>query len=670
MERRQIKEILIAGLLPDFLEKPVFWFQENKQKILRAAKTRLFFKKNILFLEKDQIFRLSELLRKLDEFGYEKVEKAEDIGEFSHKGSLVEIFPVNSNHLFRIEFFGNAIETIEIIGEDIDEKSAKKRLKKKLKSQRIFSGLKGLKTGDFVVHLDHGVAKFLGKEQPEVSNKEKNAKESAKIDANQSYYLLEYAQDDKLYVPVGLERKLSAYAGFAEPKISRLNSPLWQKIKRKAREKAAKMAKELLAIYAKREIAARPPWANDSEIDRELISNFPFEETRGQTAAIAEIKQDLRGKKPMDRIICGDAGFGKTETALRTMVKAAVSGQQSAMICPTTILADQHYQNFRQRIKKLPLKIELLSRLQTKGKQKEILIKLKSGEIDIVIGTHRLLAKDIQFKNLQLLVIDEEQRFGVRQKEKFKKARAQLDILSLSATPIPRTLYLALSSLRNISFIQTAPPGRKIIKTKIAPWSGKIVKEAIEFELARGGQVYYLCAKIEGIAKAKMFLEQIMDKNRRAKTWRIGILHGRMKEREIISAMANFKAKKVDILVVTTIIETGIDFANVNTLITADASRLGLAQAYQIRGRIGRSPIQAFAYFLYPKRLSAKASLRLKALKETEELGAGYKIAKKDLEIRGAGNILGKEQAGSVNAVGLNLYCQMIAAQIEKIKNP
>ena len=364
----------------------------------------------------------------------------------------------------------------------------------------------------------------------------------------------------------------------------------------------------------------------------------------------------------MDRLLCGDVGFGKTEVALRAMIKVVKSGYQVAMICPTTILANQHFQNFKERLKNLPIRISLLSRLQSKREQKEIIEKLKKGEIDILVGTHRILSKDVSFKNLGLLVIDDEQRFGVLQKEKLKKLRSSLDVLSLSATPIPRTLYLSLCSLRDISLIQTPPKGRLAVKTFIEPFSEKIIKKAIENEISRKGQVYYLHNRVETIRVAKEFLQNLIP---RAK---FGIAHGRLKERDLIKVMTEFQKGKIDVLVATTIIENGLDFPNVNTLIVADATRLGLAEAYQIRGRIGRSNLQAFAYFLYGSHLTERAKERLKALKEAKELGSGYKIALKDLEMRGAGNILGKEQSGNINRVGLNLYCQMLSGAIEKLK--
>ncbi|MDO8663287.1 MAG: helicase-related protein [Candidatus Wildermuthbacteria bacterium] len=638
-----LDKILIVSITPYFLEKGNVWFEENAKQISETAKTQSFFKDNTLFLEKGQKANLSEILRKIDELGYEKVLQVSEPGEFSHQGGVIDVFPVNLNHAVRFDFLGNKIENIEQrpIGVK-DEKTAKEILKRRLKSQKLFSDLKGIKPGDYLVHLDHGIGRFGAIEN--------------------NYYILEYASNDRLYVPIGLERKLSRYVGFADPKISRLGSSLWQKTKKIIKEETEKLAKELLEIYARRETAQRPPYLPDDEIDAQLAAGFPYEETPDQAQTMEEIRKDLEKSEPMDRIVCGDVGFGKTEIALRTMVRAVKSGYQTALLCPTTILANQHHQNFKERLKNLPIRAAALSRLQTKKEQKEIIDGLKLGKIDIIIGTHRILSGDINFKNLGLLVIDDEQRFGVRQKEKFKKMRASLDVLSLSATPIPRTLYMALSSLKEVSLIQTPPEGRLAIKTFVLAFKEKTIKEAIENELEKGGQVYYLHNRVETIGMVKKFLEKLVP------AAKFGIVHGRLNERELLKVMQDFGNKKLDILLATTIIENGLDIPNVNTLIVADSMRLGLSQAYQIRGRIGRSRTQAFAYFLYPQRLSPLAKQRLQALKEAEELGSGYRIALKDLEIRGAGNILGKEQSGNVNRVGLNLYCQILSEAIERLK--
>lgn len=661
----QIDKVLICSITPYFLEKGLFWFEENLNKILETRKTQSFFEDNTLYLTKNQKVNLSQILRKLDEMGYEKMLGVQDPGEFSQRGGILDVFPINSNQAVRFEFLGNRIENIEKLPIEVkNEKTAKEFLKKKLKSQKFFSDLRGLKPGNYLVHLDHGIGFY---NQRLTIN-------------NQQYYQLEYAANDKLYVPIGLERKLSRYVGFIEPKISRLGSLIWQKTKRKIKIDTEKTAKELLEIYAKRTISSRPPYLPEDEIDFQLASSFQYEETSDQIETLEDIKKDLEKEEPMDRIVCGDVGFGKTEVALRTIIRAVKSGYQAAMICPTTILANQHFQNFKGRLKNLPVKIAMLSRLQSKKYQREIINDLKNGKVDAVVGTHRILSNDVEFKNLGLLIIDDEQRFGVKQKEKLKKIRTSLDVLSLSATPIPRTLYMALSSLKNISLIQTPPKGRLPVKTFILPFSEKTIKKAIENEISRGGQVYYLHNRVETIETVKNCLENLVP------AARIDIVHGRMKEKDIIKVMNRFsgysdgrvlisrgRRPKValfgcDVLVATTIIENGLDLPNVNTLVAADSTKLGLAQAYQIRGRIGRSHIKAFAYFLYPQRLTHLAKERLTALKEAEELGSGYKIALKDLEIRGAGNVLGKEQSGNINKVGLNLYCQMLSEAVERLR--
>jgi transcription-repair coupling factor (superfamily II helicase) len=649
----ELNSILIAGLTPYFLEKGNFWFEKNLKDLLQAKQTQSFFEDNLIFLEKGRQIKFSELLRKLSEMSYEIVQNISEPGEFSRYGGTIEIFPINCLQAVRIEFYGNIIENIERLPILIEnEDRAKKRLKTKLKNQKIYSQLDNLKIGDYLVHLDHGIARYLG--QTSISQNKEII----------NYYILEYAQGDKLYIPIGLERKLSRYIGFAEPKISRLSTPTWLKTKRKIKAETEKLAAELLLIYAKRQIATRPVYTNDAELDQEIRETFPYIETLDQAQAIIDINKDLEESVlPMDRIVCGDVGFGKTEIALRTIMKGVSNNRQTAMICPTTILASQHYQNFKSRLANLPVKIALMSRLQSKQEQKDIIEKLKSGKIDILVGTHRLLSSDVEFKNLGILVIDDEQRFGVEQKEKLKKIRPALDILSLSATPIPRTLYLALSSLKNITIIKTPPPQRLPIKTFIKPWSEKIIKENIEKEIVRQGQVFYLHNKVQTIEAVKEFINKLVPKAK------IETIHGKMSESKLLKVMSDFQAKKIDVLVATTIIENGIDLPNANTLIVSDATRLGLSQAYQIRGRVGRSNIQAFSYFLYPNKLSELAKKRLTALKNAKELGSGYKIALRDMEIRGAGNILGKEQAGTINQVGLNLYCQMLSDAVEKIKN-
>jgi transcription-repair coupling factor (superfamily II helicase) len=641
-------QLLVVSITPYFLEKEVFWFQENLEEILKSQKTQQFFQDNTVFLQQGQSYNLSEFLRKLDEMGYERVFLVQDPGEFSQKGGVIEIFPINMMDAVRLDFLGNTIETIQQLDIKIeDEEKSKELLKKKLKSQKLFSDLKNLKTGDYLVHLDHGVGKFTGIE---------------KI-SEQDYYVLAYAKEDKLFVPVGLERKLSRYVGFSDPVVARLGSAIWQSTKRKIKEDIEKLAKELLDLYAKKEHITRPAYTNDKELEAQLTAGFAYQETPDQLQAIEDIKKDLHQEKPMDRIVCGDVGFGKTEIAMRAAFLAGVSGCQTAIICPTTILAAQHFSNFKKRFEKLPFNIALLSRLQTKKEQQKIIKEINEGNVDIVIGTHRVLSNDITFKNLQLLIIDDEQRFGVKQKEKLRQKNPALDMLSLSATPIPRTIYLALSSFKNISLMQTPPQGREAIVTNILPYQSQKIKEAIQFELSRGGQVYFLHNRVETIAKTTKRLQKFLP------SANISAIHGRMQEKELIKIMDNFQKNKSNVLVATTIIENGIDLPNVNTIIIEDASRLGLSQAYQIRGRVGRSHIKSFAYLFHPQKLTDIARERLKALSEANELGKGYQIAIKDLELRGAGNILGREQSGSINKIGLNLYCQMLAESVEKLRN-
>jgi transcription-repair coupling factor (superfamily II helicase) len=636
------RQLLIAGLTPFFLEKGLLWFEQNSKELSA--------REDCLTLKEGQEIPLTELLQKLARLGYERTHQTEFPGEFSQQGGLVDVFPLNSRPARRIEFLGDKIETISSLPiENIDEDKVRKVLRAKLRSQKLFSGLNNLRPGDYIVHLDHGVGRFAGTVSLSL----------------QDYYVLEYAQNDKLYVPFGLERKLSRYIGFTQPSIYRLGGVSWQRTKGKVKEEVEKFARELLQVYAQRETAVRPPYTLDSEIESALERNFPFQETEGQLKALDEIRKDLLKTKPMDRLLCGDVGFGKTEVALRAMLWTVLSGYQAALLCPTTILVNQHFQNFKERLKGLPIALSFLSRLQTKKEQKEILEKLASGKIDIVVATHRLLSKDMEasFSKLGLLVIDDEQRFGVRQKEKLKKLRSSLDVLSLSATPIPRTLYLALSSLREMSFIQTPPEGRLPVKTFVLPWSKETIKQALSKEIGRGGQVYYLHNRVATIGQTKEFL---------ARLWpglRISVVHGRLKEKELIGAMAEFRTGKANLLLATTIIENGLDLANANTLLVEDASQLGLSQAYQLRGRVGRDRQQASAYFLHPYRLSPLAKQRLEALKQAEALGSGWQVALKDLEIRGAGNILGKEQSGNVNQVGLNLYCQMLAEAVAKARS-
>jgi transcription-repair coupling factor (superfamily II helicase) len=652
LTNKNLNQLLIVSITPYFLDKGLLWYQENLQKILDAQRTQNFFEDNTIFLKKDHSIKITDFLRKLDDMGYEKVFKVSDPGEFAQRGGVIDIFPINMANAVRLDFLGNEVDNITTINQEINFDKSREILKKKIKAQKIFSlaghtELKGLKTGDCLVHLDHGIGKFS---------------EISKIKEIE-YYVLEYAQGDKLYVPIGLERKLSRYVGFTDPAISRLGSSLWQKTKRKIKEEVEKFAKELLSLYAQKELVQRPIYIEDKELETKFKQNCPFEETPDQLQSIEDIKNDLSKTKPMDRIVCGDVGFGKTEVAMRTALLACINNKQTALICPTTILANQHFSNFKQRFSGLPIKIAMLSRLQTSSEQENILADLKIGKIDIIIGTHRILSNDIEFSNLQLLIIDDEQKFGVKQKERLRQLKNSLDVLSLSATPIPRTIYLALSSLKNISLMQTPPQGRQAIKTEVLQYNNKSIKKIINAELQRKGQIYFLHNRVATIeAKAKE-LQLLCPKTK------ISVIHGKILEKKLIEIINNFSKQKTNLLLATTIIENGLDIANVNTIIIEDATRLGLSQAHQMRGRVGRSNTKSYAYFMYnTKKLTSIARERLKALEDAQELGSGYKIAIKDLELRGAGNILGREQSGAINKVGLNLYSQILSEAIEKFK--
>ena len=656
----EVNQLLIVGITPYFLDKEFFWFEENLQSILEARNSQNFFEDNIIFLEKDHSYQFSQFLRKLDEMGYERVFKVSDPGEFSQRGGIVDVFPVNITNAVRLDFLGNEVDGIKILDIKIsDEKKSKDILKKRLKSQKLFSELKGLKPGDYLVHLDHGIGKFIGIEK--FSRPSGIPPEAGQF--SQEYYVLEYAEEDKLYVPLGLERKLSRYVGFQDPKVSRLGSSLWQKTKRKIKEDVEKLAKELLQLYAQKEASERTPYIEDKELESQFKSGFSFQETPDQMQAIEDIKNDLQKTKPMDRIVCGDVGFGKTEVAMRTALLASINNRQTALICPTTILANQHFNGFKKRFERLPVRIAMLSGLQNKSEQKKIIKDLKEGKIDILIGTHRLLSKDVEFKNLQLLIIDDEQKFGVKQKEKLRQMKSSLDVLSLSATPIPRTIYLALSSLKNISLMQTPPIGRQAIKTEVLAYSEKAIKKIINEELKRKGQIYFLHNRVQTIETRAEELKKLCPNAK------ISLIHGGMPEKKLIKIMDDFQNEKTNVLVATTIIENGLDLPNVNTIIIEDSTRLGLSQAHQIRGRVGRSGTKSFAYFMYNENsIPPLAKKRLEALEDAQELGAGYRIAIRDLELRGAGNILGKEQSGAINKIGLNLYSQMISEAIEKFK--
>jgi transcription-repair coupling factor (superfamily II helicase) len=508
--------------------------------------------------------------------------------------------------------------------------------------------------GELVVHVDHGIARFAGMRLLESEG------------AHREYLELEYAEGDKLFVPVeSLDRVQKYLGGEIEPSLHRLGTGDWSRARSRARKVVQDVADELLKVYALREARPGIAFAPDSAWQQELESSFPYEETADQLAALAEIKADMESDKPMDRLLCGDVGFGKTELALRAAFKAAMSGKQVALLAPTTVLAQQHFHVFTERLKSFPVTVEMLSRFVDDETQARTLEGLKAGQVDIVVGTHRLLQRDVRFKRLGLLIVDEEHRFGVMQKERLKKLRAQLDVLSLSATPIPRTLHMAVGGIRDMSVIQTPPEERQPIKTYVTADDDELVKEAITRELQRGGQVYFVHNRVRSIQRAADRVRDLVPKAR------VIVGHGQMPEDQLAHVMVEFESAKHDVLVCTTIIESGLDIPNVNTILVEQADRFGLAQLYQLRGRVGRSGRRAYAYFLYdPRRsLTENADKRLDVISGLHELGQGFKIALRDLEIRGAGNLLGTEQHGAIAAVGFEMYLQMLQSAVGKLRS-
>jgi transcription-repair coupling factor (superfamily II helicase) len=530
----------------------------------------------------------------------------------------------------------------------------KKRVTRFKEGLRIASYLE-LREGDYVVHIHHGIGLYRGL-----------AKLKASDGAVRDYLLLEYAEGDRVYVPSDQVDRVQKYigAGAEAPAVHRLNSGDWQRATKRARKQVQEMAGELIRLYAERHAADRAPYAPDSPWQHEMESAFPYEETPDQLKAIEEIKQDLEKRHPMDRLICGDVGYGKTEVAMRAAFKVVDGGRQVAVLCPTTILAQQHLNTFRDRFAPYPIAVEMVSRFVRPAEAARILQGLADGTIDIVIGTHKLLGKTVKFANLGLLIVDEEQRFGVTHKERIKQMRKSVDVVTLSATPIPRTLHMSMSGIRDLSLINDPPEGRRPIATYIREYDDELVREVILRELDRKGQVYFISNRVEGIYHVAERLRTMLPQAR------IAVAHGQMHEDDLEEVMLGFYHRDYDILVCTTIVESGLDVPNVNTIVVDNADRLGMAQLYQLRGRVGRSDRQGYAYLLTrkDKSLSEIAEKRLAALQEFSELGSGYKIALRDLEIRGAGNLLGREQSGTVSEIGFDLYTQLLSQAIQELK--
>lgn len=607
----------------------------------------------------------------LVEYGYHGAKRVAEEGDFARLGDTLTVFPVTFEFPVRIELSGNRVEKIRSVDpvsfETIEEHSVsiilpiKGIYAKKIKRRTVSSGEESpidnfvdIEPGDYIVHIDHGIGRYLGLEK-------------VKVDAKYvDHFVVEYADGDKLYVPFADLDKVQKYLGFEKrlPKLNKLGSKLWKRAKEKAKSGVYKVAVELLELQAKREAMRGHAFSGDTQWQNELESAFPYKETPDQTKSSVEVKADMESARPMDRLLCGDVGYGKTEVALRAAFKALMDNKQVAILVPTTILAEQHLNTFTERMKKYPVYIEMLSRFRTRAEQERIAKGVADGTVDIIIGTHRLLAQDIKFKDLGLVIIDEEQRFGVRHKEHLKNLRLTVDVLTLTATPIPRTLYLALMGGRDISVINTPPLERLPVETIVTHYDDALIREAMMREKKRGGQIFFVHNRIEDIDRIAQSVKSLVPEVS------IVVGHGQMSERQLEDVMVKFIKGKVDCLISTTIIESGIDIPNANTIIINRADTFGLADLYQLRGRVGRFTRSAHAYLLIPKNFvpTAESQKRLVAIKKFQELGSGFKLAMEDLQIRGAGNLLGLEQSGYINAVGFDLYCRLLKSAIQTFK--
>ncbi|NMD72195.1 transcription-repair coupling factor [Bacillus sp. DNRA2] len=615
-----------------------------KAEIERWAKGKY----TVLFIGPNQE-RVEKLQRVLEDYGIETA--------VNRKGQDLLIGKIQIAEGNLLSGFELPIQKLAVITEEelFNKRTAKKSTRRqKLSNAERIKSYSELRVGDYVVHVNHGIGKYLGIETLVINGVHKD------------YLHIRYQGSDKLYVPVEQIDLVQKYVGSEgkEPKVYKLGGTDWKRVKKKVESSVQNIADDLIKLYAEREAAKGHAFSPDGDMQREFEIAFPYQETEDQIRSINEIKKDMERERPMDRLLCGDVGYGKTEVAIRAAFKAIADGKQVAFLVPTTILAQQHYETLRERFGDNPINIGLLSRFRTRKEQQETMKGLKAGTVDIVVGTHRLLSKDITYRDLGLLIIDEEQRFGVTHKEKIKQLKTNVDVLTLTATPIPRTLHMSMLGVRDLSVIETPPENRFPVQTYVMEYNGGLAREAIERELARDGQVYFLYNRVEDIERKAEEISMLVPDAR------VTYAHGQMSENELESVMLGFLEGEFDVLVSTTIIETGVDIPNVNTLIVFDADRMGLSQLYQLRGRVGRSNRVAYAYFTYRKDkvLTEVAEKRLQAIKEFTELGSGFKIAMRDLSIRGAGNLLGAEQHGFIDSVGFDLYSQMLKEAIEARK--
>ncbi len=569
-------------------------------------------------------------------------------------GGTVFLTAASTGEIERFADICREYEVPYVLGDLFDVTPTVERPSRKIRTSGFFGDFAELKPGDYVVHVDHGIGQFEGLRQIESGGH------------SGEFMLLRYADDARLYVPLERMDLVQNYRVLegTHPPLDKLGGTVWNSRKTRARKSVEDMADQLLALYAQRKTTEGFAFSPDGNFQREFEDAFEFEETTDQVTAISDIKRDMERAEPMDRLLCGDVGYGKTEVAMRAAFKTVMDNKQVAILAPTTVLTFQHFETFKKRFAAFPARIEMLSRFRSAAEQKKILADLEAGKVDVVIGTHRLLSKDVKFADLGLLVVDEEQRFGVAHKERLKEMRKNVDALALSATPIPRTLHMSLVGLRDMSVIETPPRDRLAIQTVVAPFQEELVQSAIETELARDGQVFFIHNRVESIYSLGAMVAKLVPKAR------VVVAHGQMAEKELESVMLKFIRDEADVLVATTIVENGLDIPRANTILINRADRLGLAELYQLRGRVGRSAQRAYAYLLVPPdtSLSDIARKRLAAMKEFSELGAGFRIAALDLELRGAGNMLGRQQHGHIEAIGFDMYCQMLERAVSKLK--
>jgi transcription-repair coupling factor (superfamily II helicase) len=619
-----------------------------------------------LKIYKDNQIDTDVISRKLTLMGYKRVKSVGACGDWSLRGGLIDVYPPDYNAPVRLELDFNKVDAIYSYnpetGHIIEEVGflillpfniRKKKINSEIATAEAIDNFTEIRENDYIVHISHGIGRYKGIKKLKQNG---TAKE---------YLSIEYADGDILYVPKDKMHVINKYVGFREkePKLYKLGSKKWQGIKNRVQKGIEDLALDLLEMQAMRNSLKGYSFSSDCKWQKSFEENFTYKETPDQLRSMAEIKKDMQSPKPMDRLVCGDVGYGKTEIAFRAAFKAVMNNKQVAMLVPTTVLAQQHYNNLHKRLRDFPFEIRMLSRFNTQKEAKETLQGLKEGTVDIVIGTHRLLSKDVDFKNLGLVIIDEEQRFGVRHKEKLKAFRLLVDVLTLTATPIPRTLYMSLAGVKELSTINTPPQSRVPVKTYVLEYDDNLIRQAVLEEIKRGGQVYFIHNRVAEIETLKNKLEQLIPEAL------IGYAHGQMHEEELEKTMIEFINGDFDILLCTNIVESGLDIPNVNTIFINRADRFGLSDLYQLRGRVGRLNRQAYCYLLLPvdKAIDEKAKKRLNVISKFTDLGSGFKIAMEDLEIRGAGNLLGPQQHGYISLIGFDLYCRLLKNSIEKL---